>query len=190
MLHSFTTCLSSLRRRVIAKLTKHKRNLSSSTFDFSDTPSFASMEIPNQFKQVFNLIDANGDGKISSYDLIELLLCLGCDKSKAKAEAEGMVKELDRNGDGFVDFDEFFYILNNYDEEDYLMDAFMIFDADKNGLISAKELQKVLSRLGFEKCSLKECRIMIKGVDKDGDGFVDFEEFRSMMTANWELKDN
>ncbi|RXH93537.1 hypothetical protein DVH24_014113 [Malus domestica] len=65
------------------------------------------------------------------------------------------------------------------------MDAFRIFDADKNRKISAEELQKVLVSLGCQKCSLKECRKMIKGVDRKGDGAVDFEEFRLMMTKNY-----
>ncbi|EEF50402.1 calmodulin, putative [Ricinus communis] len=172
------------------KSKKNEGKRLSSTFELL-TPSFAAMEVHNQFKQVFKLIDANGDGKISSCELSELLLCLGFDKSKATSEAEGMVREMDCNGDGFVDMDEFIYTLNDDgklrgvggdNKKDYLMDAFLIFDADKNGLISAEELKKVLTNLGCDNCSLKKCRRMIKGVDKDGDGSVNFEEFRSMMT--------
>ena len=104
-----------------------------------------------------------------------------------------MVRVLDFNGDGFVDLDEFMVVVMNgmekeeKDEEEeekidgYLMDAFLLFDSDKNGLISAKELHRVLLNLGCENCSLRECKRMIKGVDKNGDGFVDFEEFRCMM---------
>ncbi|KAK9274240.1 hypothetical protein L1049_019054 [Liquidambar formosana] len=155
------------------------------------TSSFAAMEVSNQMQQVFKLIDANGDGKISSFELSEVLLCLGHEKLTATKEAEKMVREVDYNGDGFIDLDEFMDVMssdgkvgNTGEEEDYLMDAFLIFDSDKNGLISAKELQEVLMSLGFDKCSLQECSRMIKGVDKDGDGFVNFEEFRSMMRGS------
>ncbi|OMO78596.1 Calcium-binding EF-hand [Corchorus capsularis] len=153
------------------------------------------MELSNQFRHVFKVIDANGDGKISPLELSEVLLCLGHEKSTASKAAEGMVKEMDFNGDGFIDLDEFMHVVHSDEaicgsnggggggEEDCLMDAFLIFDTDKNGLISAKELRKVLISLGFTKCSLQECKRMIKGVDKDGDGFVDFKEFRFMMTA-------
>lgn len=51
---------------------------------------------------------------------------------------------------------------------------------DKNGSISAEELQTVLRSLG-EDCSLAECRKMISGVDCDGDGMINFEEFKVMM---------
>ncbi|CAK7347932.1 unnamed protein product [Dovyalis caffra] len=201
MLDSFRTCLSSLHRRAktllqqlrnmdrVSKCKRRKsKRLLSSSFDLL-TSSFAAMEMSNQLKQVFKVIDANGDGKISCYELSEVLLCLGYQKSKAAREAERMVREMDCNGDGFIDLDEFIDAVNddgNFtsgNKEDYLMDAFLIFDTDKNGLISARELQTVLTSLGCKKCSLEDCRRMIKGVDKDGDGFVDFHEFRSMMTA-------
>ncbi|CAL5381593.1 unnamed protein product [Camellia sinensis] len=168
---------------------KERRKPKRQFYDFNKlASSFAAMEVSNQLKKVFEFYDANGDGKISPLELREVLLSLGHEKSMAAEEAEGMVKEMDRDGDGLVDIDEFMRAVNTTDnaargvgEEDDLMGAFLIFDLDKNGLISAKELQRVLVGLGYETCRLSECREMIKGVDKDGDGFVDFQEFRSMM---------
>lgn len=176
-----------------------KRRQSNRKFTSSSdlsTSSFLHMELSTQFHQVFKLIDTNGDGKISATELSEVLSCLGYNKCTADKEAEGMVRVLDFNGDGFVDLDEFMIVMNGMEEEKeekfgsgmehgggYLMDAFLIFDTDKNGLISAKELQRVLINLGCDNCSLRECKRMIKGVDKNGDGFVDFEEFRSMMQS-------
>ncbi|KAK9276578.1 hypothetical protein L1049_006113 [Liquidambar formosana] len=159
-----------------------------SGFDWNSS-SFAAMEVSNQLKQVFKFIDANGDGKISSFELSEVLLCLGHKNLAAKKEAEKMLRELDCNDDGYIDLEEFMEaVVGNTkvgcgDKEDGLMDAFLIFDSDKNGFISAKELQRVLVSLGYDKCSINDCSLMIKGVDKDGDGLVDFEEFKSMMTA-------
>ncbi|KAJ4955495.1 hypothetical protein NE237_012278 [Protea cynaroides] len=150
-----------------------------SSLDWITSP-FATMEVSNQLKQVFKLIDANGDGKISPLELGEVLLCLGHEKLTAAKEAEGMVRELDFNGDGYIDLDEFMEVVG-HDKEDDLRDAFLVFDSDRNGYISANELQSVFVSLGFDNCSLDECILMIRGVDKDGDGLVDFEEFRSMM---------
>ncbi|KAM5554932.1 putative calcium-binding protein CML23 [Rosa sericea] len=188
----FRICLTALRRSTSSgcKSFRKKRKMSSN----SDAPattasSFAAMEVSNQFKQVFEVMDANGDGKISPVELSEVLCCLGYkNKSAAAKEAEGMVREMDCNGDGFIDLDEFMNAVNVNDTKsngcDDLMDAFLIFDTDKNGKISAKELRRVLVSLGCERSSLKECKQMIKGVDKNEDGVVDFEEFRLMMTRN------
>ncbi|KAL5727972.1 hypothetical protein ACHQM5_001106 [Ranunculus cassubicifolius] len=171
-----------------------KKKLLSNGFNWI-TSSFATMEVSNQLEQVFKVIDANGDGKISSLELGEVLLCLGHEKGTVAEEAEGMVKVVDYNGDGFIDLDEFMDVVGENKEgdgsnkDDGLLDAFRIFDLDKDGFISAKELLNVFSSLGYDKCSLQECSNMIQGVDKDGDGLVDFEEFRSMMTGCKELKE-
>ncbi|KAM3235414.1 hypothetical protein P3L10_015450 [Capsicum annuum] len=71
-------------------------------------------------------------------------------------------------------------VLENFD------DSFSVFDMDKNGSISAEELQRVIQSLG-EDCSLAECRKIISGVDCDGDGMINFEEFKIMMVKGSHL---
>ncbi|KAL2511419.1 putative calcium-binding protein CML25 [Abeliophyllum distichum] len=196
MMDSLATCLNSQHkkaRKFLAKLnflkkftSRKKRRPKRLVSDLSrSTSSFAAMELSNQLKQVFKFIDTNGDGKISSFELEDVLLNLGHDEKLANKEAEGMVREMDSNGDGFVDLQEFLNAmeLDNDAIGNDIMGAFSVFDADKKGLISAKDLQRVLKYLGCGKCSLRECHLMIKGVDKDGDGFVNFEEFKLMMGA-------
>ncbi|KAL3814903.1 hypothetical protein ACJIZ3_016171 [Penstemon smallii] len=140
-------------------------------------------------EHVFKLIDTNGDGKISPLELKQVLLCLGHEKAVAAKElAEGMVKEMDCDGDGFVSLDEFLNVMdidaaNGICRESDIKEAFRVFDADNNGLISDKELKRVLEKIGCGRCSLKECGKMIEGVDRDGDGFVNFEEFKFMMIS-------
>ncbi|KAL2536488.1 putative calcium-binding protein CML25 [Forsythia ovata] len=196
MMDSLATCLNSQHKRArkfLAKLnilkkftSRKKRRPKRLVSDLSwSTSSFAAMELSNQLKQVFKFIDTNGDGKISSFELEDVLLNLGHDEKIANKEAEGMVREMDSNGDGLVDLQEFLNAmeLDNDAIGIDIVGAFSVFDADKNGLISAKDLQRVLKCLGCGKCSLRECHLMIKGVDKDGDGFVNFEEFKLMMSA-------
>ena len=100
-----------------------------------------------------------------------------------------MMTEIDTDGDGFIDLKEFadFHrggsngdgsVGDGYKE---LRDAFEMYDKDKNGLISVTELHMVLASLG-EKCSVKDCSRMISSVDADGDGSVNFEEFKKMMS--------
>lgn len=133
-----------------------------------------------EVRKVFDKFDKNGDGKISRDELREILRALGSERTSSE-EAKKVMAELDKDGDGFIDIAEFadFYCGSPGSTKE-LKDAFDMYDLDKNGLISAKELHAVLKSLG-EKCSLKDCSKMISKVDVDGDGNVNFEEFKKMM---------
>ncbi|KAI3743895.1 hypothetical protein L1987_56962 [Smallanthus sonchifolius] len=178
--------------RLLTKVNYFKNKPTRKSRDLDIISSFIAMDVSNQLKQVFNFFDIDGDGKISQTELSNVLLTFGQQKSTATIEAQGILKEVDFNGDGFIDLDEFMSIMDSSkpvfagskedNGDDDLKNAFLVFDSDKNGLISAKELQRVLISLGCSNSKLGKCRKMIKGVDKDGDGFVDFEEFKSMMS--------
>ncbi|KAG6782696.1 hypothetical protein POTOM_012109 [Populus tomentosa] len=54
----------------------------------------------------------------------------------SKKEAEKIVRWLDSNGDGYIDLDDLLNVITQCgSEKDDLMDAFLIFDIDKNGFI-------------------------------------------------------
>ncbi|KAK4371191.1 hypothetical protein RND71_010666 [Anisodus tanguticus] len=140
------------------------------------------VRIEEELEQVFKKFDVNGDGKICSSELGSIMASLG--NAATEEELVSMIREVDSDGDGFIDLQEFIE-LNTKDIDsdevlENLKDAFSVFDMDKNGSISAEELQTVLRSLG-EDCSLAECRKMISGVDCDGDGMINFEEFKIMM---------
>ncbi|XP_044504708.1 probable calcium-binding protein CML23 [Mangifera indica] len=146
-----------------------------------DANCLGSME---EVRKVFNKFDKNGDGRISSDELKDILHALGSKTSPE--EVRRVMQEIDKDGDGYIDFDEFVAFHTggasaSGDGSKELKDAFDLFDVDKNGLISVSELHSVLRKLG-EKCSKNDCEKMIKKVDADGDGHVNFEEFKKMMT--------
>lgn len=60
--------------------------------------------------------------------------------------------------------------------------AFSMFDKDGSGDVSTEELGAVLEELGQE-VSKSQLEIMIKDVDADGSGSVEFPEFCSMMAS-------
>ena len=63
-------------------------------------------------------------------------------------------------------------------------DAFEMFDKDKDGTITAKELANVMETLTGEKPSLNEINSMIKEVDLNSDGKIELEEFITLMMKN------
>ncbi|XP_050226447.1 probable calcium-binding protein CML23 [Mercurialis annua] len=141
----------------------------------------------DEIRKVFTELDKNSDGKISSDELIQSLSKLGTKLSID--DVQYMMKDFDKDGNGYIDFDEFVEFIQCSGAADTprgggnkdLKDAFDMYDIDKNGLISARELHQVMKMVGL-KSSLSECAKMIRQVDQDGDGNVNFEEFKKMMT--------
>ncbi|CAH2033974.1 unnamed protein product [Thlaspi arvense] len=136
-----------------------------------------------ELEAVFKKFDVNGDGKISSKELGAIMANLG--HEVPEEELQKAITEIDQKGDGYINFEEFVELntkgMDQNDVLENLKDAFSVYDIDGNGSISAEELHEVLRSLGDE-CSIAECRKMIGGVDKDGDGTIDFDEFKIMMT--------
>ncbi|XP_051131858.1 calmodulin-like protein 3 [Andrographis paniculata] len=146
------------------------------------------METANSdLQRVFAMFDRNGDGKISRKELSESLESLGI--HIPEKELGQMMKTIDTNGDGYVDIEEFGILYatvmeddQNGDEESDMLEAFNVFDQNRDGYITVEELRSVLSSLGLKQGhSLEDCKQMITRVDVDGDGRVNFDEFRQMM---------
>ncbi|CAA7016682.1 unnamed protein product [Microthlaspi erraticum] len=134
-------------------------------------------------KQVFQMFDKNGDGRITKEELNDSLENLGIfmpDKDLIQ-----MIEKMDANGDGCVDINEFesLYgsIVEEKEEED-MRDAFNVFDQDGDGFITVEELKSVMASLGLKQGKTLECcKEMITQVDEDGDGRVNYKEFLQMM---------
>ncbi|XAR57800.1 hypothetical protein NMG60_11026066 [Bertholletia excelsa] len=147
-----------------------------------------SVFLPNEaeMKKVFDKFDTNKDGKISPEEYKKIVRALG--KQDAESEVAKAFEAMDTDGDGFVDFGEFMAVQKSGGgvRTKEVQEAFRAFDLDGNGRISAEELREVLTKLG-ERCSLDACRKMVRGVDKDGDGLIDMDEFTTMMTRTLKI---
>ncbi|GAB4843911.1 hypothetical protein Ancab_013875 [Ancistrocladus abbreviatus] len=131
----------------------------------------------------FNLIDRDGDGKITKCELEALFSRIGT-ATPSEEEIAAMMREMDIDGDGCISLEEFEAISPAFgpvSDKAELRQTFEVFDADLDGKITAEELMKVFSAIGDERCTLEDCKRMIRSVDKNGDGFVCFEDFARMM---------
>lgn len=98
-----------------------------------------------------------------------------------------MIKSVDDNGDGEIDFDEFLVLMsankkNDNDPDKELKDAFNVFDSDGSGTISRSELKKLMKSLG-QNLADGELDAMMDEVDTDKSGEIDFKEFKQMMMS-------
>ncbi|PPS09668.1 hypothetical protein GOBAR_AA10971 [Gossypium barbadense] len=87
----------------------------------------------------------------------------------------------DVDNSGTIDYGEFVAAtlhLNKIEKEDHLFAAFSYFDKDGSGYITPDELQKACEEFGIEDVRLEE---MIREVDQDNDGRIDYNEFVAMM---------
>lgn len=141
-----------------------------------------SAEDLTEFKSAFSFFDKNGDGTITTRELGTVLRSLG--QNPTEKELKDMVKELDKDGNGIIDFDEFLAIAKKMsgaqESEEELIQAFKVFDRDGDGFITATELRHIMSNLG-ETLTDEEVDEMIRESDANGDGRIDYSEFVFMM---------
>ncbi|KAJ1436589.1 EF-Hand 1, calcium-binding site [Sesbania bispinosa] len=126
-------------------------------------------------REVFHHFDRDRDGKISAYELRSYFGSIG--EYMSHEEAEGVIHDLDADGDNLLDFNDFMKLMkgegcrqfNDTDED--LRKAFEMFVWEKEGggCITPKGLQRMLNRLGDDK-SYDECVAMIDAFDTDHNG--------------------
>uniref|UniRef100_A0A1I8G9Y4 Calmodulin n=3 Tax=Macrostomum lignano TaxID=282301 RepID=A0A1I8G9Y4_9PLAT len=135
-----------------------------------------------EFREAFSLFDKDGDGTITNKELASVMRALG--QNPSQEELKEMIKEVDQDGSGSIEFDEFLEMMkkqmNSADSEEEVRRAFRLFDADGDGFLSATELHQVMQNLG-ERLTMEEVEAMIGEADTDRDGQVSFSEFAKIM---------
>ena len=135
--------------------------------------------------EAFKVFDADGSSSISAEELGQVMRSLG--QSPSEIELRDMIKEVDVDLSGSIDFEEFkaLIVAQKGDRKSRLKLAFSVFDQDGSGQITANELRSVMSQFGLTDRELDE---MIKEVDHDGDASIDFEEFVKLVPDESEIK--
>ncbi|XP_050379069.1 probable calcium-binding protein CML31 [Argentina anserina] len=163
-------------------LAKLYRKLSSRKSEKRSLSSPSSSSCSSELGEVFDYFDENGDGKISPAELQTCVRTVGGELSDEEAQAA--VEASDMDGDGMLGFEEFQKLMEaNGDEENKskeLRDAFGMYEMEGSGCITPASLKRMLGRLG-EPRSIEDCTSMIRMFDLNGDGVLNFDEFRIMM---------
>ncbi|CAN1235398.1 Calcium-dependent protein kinase 11 [Linum perenne] len=130
-------------------------------------------------KELFKMIDTDNSGSITFEELKDGLQRVGTELMES--EIKVLMEAADIDNSGTLDYGEFLAAtlhLNKMEREDNLAAAFSYFDKDGSGYITIDELQQACKDFGIGGDALEE---MIKEIDQDNDGRIDYEEFTAMM---------
>lgn len=150
-----------------------------------------SVDLHSELAEAFKLIDRDNDGIVSRKEL-EALLCrlagggVGVGSSTSQEVVATMLSEVDSDGEGCISVEALMSRVSTAAScepagDSDLREVFDFFDTDRDGRITAEELYSFFKSIGDDRCTLDDCRRMIDGVDRNGDGFVCYEDFSRMM---------
>merc|ERR1711959_388842 len=121
-----------------------------------------------ELREAFDLFDTDGSGAVDAAELHTAMKALGFEPKKE--EIAKMVREMDKDGDATVDFEEFCIMLaekmNQKDGKEELLKGFKLFDDDNTGKISMKNFKRVAKELG-ENLTGKELEEILGEADTD-----------------------
>ncbi|XP_020672784.1 caltractin [Dendrobium catenatum] len=141
-----------------------------------------SLQKRQEIKAAFELFDTDGSGTIDAKELNIAMRALGFEISDEQIDE--MITEVDKDGSGTIEFDEFLCMMTEKIEEreiqQDLQKAFQIIDYDSDGKISAADIMIISKELG-ESFTYEEIMEMIEEADHDGDGDVNEQDFMTMM---------
>ena len=147
-----------------------------------ERPGLSKEEI-EEIREAFNLFDTDGSGSIDPRELKSAMQSLGFEAKNATIYQ--MIGDIDKDGSGSIDFEEFLDMMtakmSDKDSKADIQKVFNLFDDDKSGKITLKNLKRVAKELG-ETMSDAELTEMIERADTDEDGEINPDEFYMIMT--------
>jgi len=141
-----------------------------------------------EFKEIFDLVDEDHGGSISRGELRRLMETLRL--KPTEEELDAMMKEVDSDGSGDIDFHEFVAVMSRRVQADYtpeqLKAAFKVFETDSvaKGFVSTEVLEHALTTYGSDKLSPEEAAELLATVDPENTGRINYMEFINMMTIS------
>uniref|UniRef100_A0A671WQR7 Troponin C, slow skeletal and cardiac muscles n=1 Tax=Sparus aurata TaxID=8175 RepID=A0A671WQR7_SPAAU len=139
----------------------------------------------HEFKAAFDMFDTDGGGDISTKELGTVMRMLG--QNPSREELDAIIEEVDEDGSGTIDFEEFLVMMVQQLKEDQagkseeeLSECFRIFDKNGDGFVDREEFGDILHMTG-ENVTEEDIDEMFGESDTNKDGKIDFDEFLKMM---------
>lgn len=157
-------------------LDKSKKNISVAGLSADDI---------KQCKIFFKTFDRDGNGSVDLWELRLALQAMGMNPSDA--EVRDIMSKYDQSQTGKLEFPDFLHALQmqrkNESKEENKRDLFAAFcamggEADGTGSINAEQLRKVIKEDFGLSIKIDE---LIDDLDANNDGFVSFEEFKTLL---------
>lgn len=129
-----------------------------------------------KLRTAFARFDKNNDGHLGPNEITSLMAYLG----KNEVDANHFYKEIDEDGDSNISYKELALgvemarLASKSSVKQHV--TFKLFDTDDNGFVDADELSKMCDGI-----SVDEAAQMIREVDGDNDGRVNFDEWIKAM---------
>ena len=137
-----------------------------------------------ELKEAFQLFDTNHSGNIDSREFKAAMRALGFPIKKI--DVIKYFKEIPKDISESLTFEEFIRIvapiMPKRDSKEEIYKIFALFDEDKTGKISFKNLRKIALEVG-EQLTDEEIKEMIGEADRSShkEGLIDFEDFYRIM---------
>merc|ERR1712083_314236 len=136
-----------------------------------------------EIKDAFDLFDKDRSGEITVGEMLEAMRSLGYDVDGG--EAAEHVKNLDRDGSGALEFNEFYDLLTARFSEnttkDELQRVYKLFDTDGTGHLTVAHMRNIADIVG-DNVTDDELGDMILKNDMNNDAKLDFEDFYNVLT--------
>ena len=137
--------------------------------------------------QAFKKFDRDNSGQLDLWELTAVLQVIDNSKNISEDDLLSLINTVDEDGTGTIDMDEFIELVDkrknaaNPDADDQdTVDTFVALggNPDKSGEVNTERLRKVFKDF---KLSV-DIDALISSIDTDSSGYIDYEEFRVLLS--------
>jgi len=144
-------------------------------------------EEEKEFREIFNLVDRDRGGSISKAELAQLMDTLQINASQQ--EIDLMINEIDRDGDGEIQFGEFVAVMSRKVAATYTAEevkqAFKVFEGSApSGLIRLDDLERALTVYGADRLTQEQVADLLAQIETNGAGMFNYNDYVNLMMSD------